>query len=82
MPGKQPFHIPFKQYRYISTTQSLLARRKTLRRTIRSIVKACSRGEYDITPSYPPTVEDVNIVQDAVVIIASHFKNMKILAKL
>ncbi|TDL18045.1 acetyl-CoA synthetase-like protein [Rickenella mellea] len=48
---------------------------KTLRRTIRGIVESCSNGEYSHKPVYPPTIEDVSIVEEASQIIAEYFRH-------
>jgi len=48
---------------------------KTLRRTIRGVVEACARGEYNIAPTYPPTIEDVAVVEQAQKTISGYFKS-------
>ncbi len=52
-----------------------LSPRKTLRRTIRGVVEACARGEYNIAPTYPPTIEDVAVVEQAQKTISGYFKS-------
>jgi len=47
---------------------------KTLRRTIRGIVEACAQGKFDATPTYPPTIEDASVVEEASKIIAGYFQ--------
>lgn len=58
---------------------------KTLRRTVKDLVKNAAKGRLDAPASYPPTIEDVGVVEEVRQVVNAYFSQKgpeKVKAKL